>query len=225
VTLSAEASKVEIDALKLSLEDVNAKIREAVAKGLKVHLRNACHIHGLAAGLRSGEIIVEGDAGDYLAMLNSGAKVIVEGNVGDYVADGAWSGEVIVKGCVGYGACMYAYGGVLVVYGDAGDAVGQILKGATVIVNGCAGDSIGLYMVGGDIIIVGDAGKLVGDWMIRGCIYVGGNYDSLGNNAKETELTSEDVNKLSNLFSKYDVKADPLKFKKIVPVSLRPFYG
>lgn len=223
--VSVAVSEVEIDASNLSLREVNARIREAVGRGLRVHLKNASHIYGLAAGLKSGDIVIDGDAGDYLAMLNGGAKITVNGNAGDYVADGAWSGEVIVKGCVGYGASMYAYGGVLVVYGDAGDAVGQILKGATVIVNGCAGDSIGLYMVGGDIVIVGDAGKLVGDWMIRGCIYVGGKYESLGNNAREAELTGDDVKKLSNLFNKYNVKADPSKFKKIVPLSLRPFYG
>ena len=225
VAMCKEQSKVEVDAANLSLRDVNARIREAVASGFRVHVKNARHIHGLAAGLRSGDIVVEGGAGDYLAMLNGGARVIVEGDVGDYVADGSWSGEVIVKGSAGYGASMYAYGGVLVVYGDAGDAVGQILKGATVIVNGNAGSSIGLYMVGGDIIVVGNAGRLVGDWMIRGCIYVGGMYESLGNNAKEVELTGEDVDKLSKLFDRYGVKADPLKFKKIVPVSLRPFYG
>lgn len=218
-------SEVVLDAEGLGLGKLNAAIREAVAKGARVRVKNARNVYGLAAGLRGGEVLVEGDAGDYLAMLNHGARVIVEGNAGNYVADGAWAGEVIVRGDVGYGAGIYAYGGTLVVYGSAGDALGQILKGATVIVRGDAGDSVGLYMVNGEIIIVGSAGELVGDWMIRGAIYVGGGYRSLGHNAKEVKPSEEDVKRLSELLNRYEIKADPSGFRKIVPVSTRPFYG
>ncbi|RLG89309.1 MAG: hypothetical protein DRO15_00810 [Thermoprotei archaeon] len=149
-------------------------MREAIEKNLKVRVKNACHIHGLAAGVAKGEIEVDGDVGDYTAMLictreqkergESGPKIVINGNAGNYLADGAWAGEVIVKGSVGYGAGIYAYGGTIVIYEDTGDALAHLLKGATIIVKGNAGGNIGLYMVGGTIIIVGNAGKAVGEW-------------------------------------------------------------
>ena len=216
---------VELDCRGKSLEEVNAKIREAVAKGEKVVLRNAAHLHGVAAGLEKGEVVIEGDVGDYVAFLNSGAKVVVKGNAGNFVSDGSWGGEVIVEGNAGEGVGIYAYGGTIVVYGNVGNHLGDLLKGATVIVKGNAGDVVGLYMVGGKIVVCGDAGELVGDWMIRGEIYVGGSYKSLGHNAVETTLSEEDKKWLKETLSKYGIEVDVNKFKKIVPKSKRPFYG
>ncbi len=228
-------SVVEVDAKGLNLREVNERIRKAVDEGRKVVVFNAEHVDGLLAGLTKGEVEVRGSVGSYVAMLIGtreqkerglpGPKIIIEGNAGDYLADGAWNGEVIVKGNVGYGAGIYAYGGTIVVYGNAGDALGQLLKGATVIVKGDVGDIVGLYMVGGTIVILGNAGEKLGDWMIRGEIFLGGSYKSLGNNAKEVSLSDEDKKKLSELLSKYGLEADVSKFKKIVPVSSRPFYG
>jgi len=224
---------IEIDAKNLSMRDVNLKIKEAIEKDSKVKIKNAYHIHGLVAGIAKGE--VDGDVGDYVTMLigtreqkekgESGPRIIINGNAGNYLADGAWAGEVIVRGSVGYGAGIYAYGGTIVIYGDAGDALAHLLKGATIIVKGNAGSNIGLYMVNGTIVIVGDAGEAVGEWMIRGEIFIGGNYKSLGHNAQEKSLTDEDKEKLKTLFAKYGIEADVSKFRKIVPIKVRPFYG
>ena len=229
------SSEVTIDAKDLDVHEVNSKIRDAVSKGLKVKVLNAKHIHGLAAGITKGEVEVDGDAGDFVAMLIGsreqkernlpGPRIVINGSVGNYLADGAWCGEVIVKGNAGFGVGIYAYGGTIVVYGNAGDGVGQILKGATIIINGNVGDEVGLYMVGGNIIITGNAGKLLGNWMIRGTIYIGGKYESLGNNAKEETLTDEDKKFLKDILAKYDITVDVEKFRKIVPITTRPFYG
>jgi len=223
-TASPHTDEVFIDASSLSLREANAKIREAVEKGLKVRVANAKHIHGLAAGLRRGEVVVEGDVGDYFAMLNHGAKLLVRGSAGSYLFDGSWGGEVVVEGCAGDLVGVYAYGGVVVVKGRAGSGVGQLLKGATVFVGKGAGDLVGSYMVGGVVVVAGDAGELVGDWMVRGTIYVAG-YKSLGHNAKEEGLSESDKALLSALLEKYGVDALASDFKKIVPVSSRPFYG
>lgn len=228
-------SEVLVDARGLSLEEVNAKIREAIAKGLKVKVRNAERVHGLAAGIDKGEVEVEGDVGDYAAMLigrreqkergEPGPKIVINGNAGAYLADNAWAGEVIVKGSAGDYAGVYAYGGTIVIHGNAGNGVGQLLKGATIIVNGSVGDVVGLYMVGGTIVITGDAGEALGDWIIRGEIFIAGKYKSLGNNAQEVSLTDQDKEKLKTLLGRYGINVDVEKFKKIVPVKVRPFYG
>ena len=215
---------LEIDASNKSLREVNCAIREGISKG-PVLVRGAEHLHGLAAGLREGEVLVEGDVGDYLAMLNSGARVVVEGSAGDFAGDGAWAGEIVIKGEAGDGAGIYAYGGAIVVLGDAGDGVGQLLKGGTVLIGGSAGDKIGLYMVGGEIVISRDAGKLLGDWMIGGKIYIAGAYETLGRNAREEPLSGGERRRLEALLRRYGVESDVSKFRKIVPVSIRPFYG
>ncbi len=92
-------SSLEIDATNLGLMEVNRKVREAVEKGIKVIIKNAKHIDGLLAGLAKGEVEVEGDVGDYTAMLIgmreqkerglSGPRIVIHGNAGNYLADGA----------------------------------------------------------------------------------------------------------------------------------------
>ncbi len=215
----------EIDAKGLTTKEVNSRIRETVVKDLKVTVLNADGIHGLAMGLRRGEVVVKGNPGNYFGMLNSGANITIEGDVGNFVGDNSCDGELIVNGNVGYGAGIYSYGGVFLIHGNAGDAAAQMFKGGSLIVKGDVGNEVGLYMVGGDIMIIGNAGKKLGDWMIRGCIYLGGNAKSLGKNARYTELTRGDINKLNSLLEKYGVDADLGKFKKVVPISDRPFYS
>ena len=227
--------EVLIDARALRLEEVNAKIREAVAKGVKVRVVNAEGIHGLAAGVCEGEVVVEGGVGDYAAMLigrreqkergEAGPRIVINGNAGAYLADNAWAGEVVVKGSVGDYAGVYSYGGTVVIRGGAGNGLGQLLKGATIIVDGSVGDGVGLYMVDGTIVITGDAGEALGDWMIRGEIFIAGGYKSLGNNAQEGGLTERDEERLRALLSRYDINVSVERFRKITPVKVRPFYG
>ena len=70
------------------------------------------------------------------------------------------------------------------IYGSAGDGLGQLLKGATIVVRGNEGDNAGFCMVSGRIVIVGNAGSDLGNWIIGDSIYIGGDYESLGNNAR-----------------------------------------
>ncbi len=215
----------KIDASNKDLKTVNSEIRKAIKNGVeKIIVENASHIHGLAAGLKGGTIIINGDVGDYTAALNDGATIIINGNAGKFLADNMTKGTVIVNGNAGYGAAVYCYGGLVVIRGDAGDFLGALNKGATILVAGNAGNEVGTYMVGGEIIIVGDVGKNVGNWFIRGSIFVGGKWQSLGNNCKEVPMESEDIRRLEEYFNKYDISANPEKFKKLVPISVKPFY-
>ncbi|MCS7364389.1 MAG: tributyrin esterase [archaeon GB-1867-035] len=215
----------KIDASNKNLKEVNSEIKKAIKNGArKIVVENASHIHGLAAGLKRGYIIINGDSGDYTAALNDGASIIINGNAGKFLADNMTKGTIIVNGNAENGAALYCYGGLVVIRGNAGNFLGALNKGATIIVAGNAGDNVGTYMVGGEIIIVGNVGENVGNWFIRGNIYVGGKWQSLGHNCKEIPLKSEDVRKLEEYFNKYNINADPRKFKKLVPISKRPFY-
>lgn len=214
----------KIDAKNKDLRTVNEEIREAVEHGDSVLIENSEGLHGLAAGLKKGTIVVSGHPGDYVAALNDGANILINGRTGKFAADNMTAGRVITAGDAGYGAGEYCYGGTLVIRGNAGDFLGAVNKGATIIVTGNAGDDIGTYMVGGDIIIIGDCGKNLGNYFLRGNIYVSGKWASLGHNTKEEQMKSEDARKLTRLFKENELQADPNRFRKIVPASIKPFY-
>ena len=99
--------KTVIDASGLNSSEVNLKIRKLI-KESKVVVKNAKDIFGLASGLRGGEIIVEGEVGDYLGFLNTGVRIIVKGSAGNYVGDCSCEEEIMVDGDVGYGVGMYS---------------------------------------------------------------------------------------------------------------------
>jgi glutamate synthase domain-containing protein 3 len=212
-----------IDAKTRDLKTVNKEIKESV-NGVSVVIKDAAHLHGLAAGLKEGEILIEGEAGDYLAVLNAGATIETRGNVGKYLADNMNSGTVIISGNTEYGAGMYTYGGTLVIHGNTGDFTATMNKGATIIVAGDVGDEAATYMLAGDFIVVGNAGSNFANFLIRGNVYIGGEWQSLGHNTRVEPMSDEDLKKLQGYFKTYAIDADAEKFKKIVAASLKPFY-
>ena len=214
---------IEIKAKEKDLKSINGVLRKSVNDS-PILIQEADHLHGLAAGLKLGEIIVEGTCGDYLGVLNAGATIKVEKNVGKYLADNMNSGTIIVKGDTGFGAGMYCYGGIIVIHGNAGDFTGSMNKGATIIVAGDVGDEAGTYMLAGDLIVVGDAGKNFANYLIRGNVYIGGKYQTEGHNVNEVHLTDEDVYKLRSNFETYGIQAEPDKFRKFIAASEKPFY-
>lgn len=212
-----------IDAKEMDIKQVNSLLREGL-NGSPIAVKNASHLHGLAGGLKHGEVLIQSRAGDYLAVLNDGARIKVDQNVGKYVADNMTRGEVIIEGNADYGAAQYCYGGTVVVYGHAGNFTATMNKGATIIVAGNVGDEVGTYMLNGDLIVSGNAGKNFANYLIRGNVYIAGEWESLGHNTELVALNNEDVMKLSLLLNEYKIAADPAGFKKIVAASLKPFY-
>lgn len=213
-----------IDAKSKDLKTTNQTLKEPV-NGYPVTVRNASHLHGLAAGLKHGEVVIKGKAGDYVGVLNAGATIKVTKGAGKYVADNMTSGTVIISGDVDYGAGQYCYGGTVVVYGNAGNFTATMNKGATIIVTGNVGDEVGTYMLKGDLIVVGDAGDNFANCLIRGSVYIGGKWKSLGNNTKIEPVSDADIAKLRAYFETYEIQADPAAFKKIVAASEKPFYN
>lgn len=213
----------EINAKSKDLKALSKVLKESL-DGQTVEVKNASHLHGVAAGLKHGEVIIQGDAGDYLGALNAGATIKVTRNAGNYLADNMTAGSVIVEGNAGYGAGQYCYGGTVVVCGDAGDFSATMNKGATIIVGGNVGADAGTYMLDGDLIVIGDAGENFANYLIRGNVFIGGEWQTLGHNTRIESLTDEDIVKLRENFKTYDIKANPSGFKKIMAASERPFY-
>jgi methylamine---glutamate N-methyltransferase subunit B len=212
-----------VDAKGRDLRSVSTELKQAIAKE-PVLIQEAAHLHGLVAGLKSGEVIIGGDGGDYLGALNDGATIRVKKNAGRYLADNMTRGTVIVEGDADYGVGAYCYGGTAVVKGNAGDFTAVMNKGATIIVQGNVGDEVATYMLAGDLVIVGNAGKNLGNYLIRGNIYIGGEWESLGHNTLLEEMSPADLAKLRGYFDEYGIEADPANFQKIVRRSEKPFY-
>ena len=212
-----------IDATTKDMREVSRWIRGA-QNGNTFTVKNAHHIHGLAAGLKHGEVVIQGDAGDYVGVLNAGADILVTANAGKYAGDNMTGGTLIIQGNAGFGAGQYCYDGNVILYGDAGDFTATMNKGATIIVAGNIGDDAGTYMLAGDLIVVGDAGETFANYLICGNIYIAGDWKSLGHNTMIESLTDDDIQKLQTYFDTYQIDADPNTFSKIVAASEKPFY-
>jgi len=212
-----------IDAKNKELKALNSALKKSMNL-IPVQVKNAEHLHGIAAGLKHGELIIEGDAGDYLGVLNAGATIKVTKNAARYVADNMTAGTVIIEGNADYGVGQYCYGGTIVVRGNAGDFTAVMNKGAAIIVGGNVGNEVATYMLKGDLVVVGNAGENFANYLIRGNVYIGGKWKSIGANTKIEPLTDEDIAKLHAYFEKYQIQADPATFKKIVAASEKPFY-
>jgi glutamate synthase domain-containing protein 3 len=212
-----------INAKSKKLKALSSQLKKSLGDE-PVEVTNTKHLDGVAAGYKQGELIIKGDAGDYLGVLNAGATINLTGNAGKYVADNMTAGTIIVGKDAGLGAGMYCYGGNLVVRGDAGDFTGTMNKGATILVVGNIGDEAGTYMLAGNLIVVGNAGDNFANYLIRGNVFIGGDWETLGNNTDVVPLSEEDIEKLRSLLETYDVKAPVNEFKKIVAASEKPFY-
>lgn len=217
-------AETNLDAKGKELKDVNSAIKDVISKDQEVHLMNAGESFGLASGLRKGKIVVDGDANDYVGMVNTGAEIAIKGNARNFLGDNMIDGKITVSGNAGYGAGMYCYGGQMFIKGDAGDFTSTMNKGATIIIGGNVGNEVGTYMTAGELIVLGDAGENLGNFIIRGSIYLMGESKSMGNNTKLVPIEDEDVKRFNALFKTEGFEADPSKLKKYIPESDKPFY-
>lgn len=217
----AVATALDVNGLDLKHAST---IIERIGATEPIEVHNATTLHGLLAGLKGGEYLVHGNAGDYLGMLNDGAVIHVNGNAGRFVADNMTRGRITVDGNAGHGAGLYPYGGTLVIRGNAGDFTATMNKGATIIVCGNVGDEVATYHLAGELIVCHNAGWNFGNYLIRGTLYIGGEFTSQGHNTLVQELTQDDALKLSHYFEQFDIDGRVERFRKLVAKSAKPFY-
>lgn len=235
----------EIDAAGLYYRDLNQKIREALAKGEKeIRVRNVNGQYYIGDGLRgNASITLEGVPGNDLAAFMDGPTIRIKSNAQDNIGNTMNSGKVIIEGNAGDVLGYGMRGGKLHILGDVGYRIGIHMKGnkkqsPTIIVGGTAGDFFGEYLAGGLLILLGlkQDGPLVGDYlgtgMHGGAIFVRGEVDGKNCGAEVGILDpdDEDMSVLKDALGEYckdlGLKLDEVmskKFKKLVPVSLRPY--
>jgi methylamine---glutamate N-methyltransferase subunit B len=187
--------RTEFDAGPLDTKTINLKIRELMNHGygtIVVHNPGAKHSLGVGI-LNRLQLYFEGSLGYFGVGLIDGPNVRIKGRVGWSCAENMLAGTVVIEKNAGstFGAAIR--GGDLVCRGDVGSRTGIDMKGGTIIVGGRTGAFSGFMMQRGRMVVCGDAGPNLGDSMYDGTIFVGGNIQSLGVDAVESELTELDV--------------------------------
>ncbi len=142
---------------------------------------DAAEVRYVGSGMKTGEIIINGDIGMHLGKKMSGGKITVNGNAGqwvgsemkgglieihgngnDYLASpyrgsdsGMKGGKIVVDGNVGSDSACFMKGGVIKIRGDAGPFLGFRMHDGAIHVEKKCGTRVGANMSGGKIIISG----------------------------------------------------------------------
>jgi glutamate synthase domain-containing protein 2/glutamate synthase domain-containing protein 3 len=138
------------------------------------------------AGRRDERLVYRGSAGQsFGAWLDTGMELVLEGEANDYVGKGMGGGVIAIRPFAGDGAadgetrpvlagntCLYgATGGRLFLAGRAGERFCVRNSGAVAVLEG-AGDHFCEYMTGGTAVSLGPVGRNVGAGMTGGVAYV-----------------------------------------------------
>ena len=136
----------------------------------------AC-LDGIGTDMCAGRIIVERDAGDYVAQNMRAGEIEVRGSAGAYAGTGLRGGVLRIAGDAGdyLGAASARArhgmrGGTIVVRGDAGARAGDRQRRGQILIAGNAGDYLGTRMIAGSIVVLGRAGERAGFSMRRGSL-------------------------------------------------------
>jgi glutamate synthase domain-containing protein 2/formylmethanofuran dehydrogenase subunit C len=216
---------VTIDLAKVPVRQANEEIRACGARGEDVEVLNPDARHHIGVGLIDPITVrVRGSAGYFCAGLSDSARFVVDNNVGWGLADNMYQGSVVVGGNAGAIAGVAIRGAEVVIRGNMGSRAGQVMKAGTLCCCGNANFMAGYMMYGGRIIILGDSGERVGEDMSGGEIFLGGNLQSLGSDAKVTDLSGEEIDGLREFLDRYEI-AYKGGFQKIVNAGTKLRYG
>jgi len=121
---------------------------------------DAGKVKRIGQGMKTGEIVINGDVGMHTGEKMMGGKITVNGNAGN------WTGSEMK-------------GGTIEIHGDAGDYMASAyrgssagMKGGLITVDGKVGSDVATYLHGGVIKIKGGAGRFLGYHMSDGTILV-----------------------------------------------------
>lgn len=133
-------------------------------------------VHWIGAGMSSGWMHVDGNAGRHVGSQMNGGEIHVDGDVGDWVGGEMHGGLIHVRGRAGHlvgaayrGSARGMTGGTILVHGPVGNEIGHSMRRGLLAV-GAAGDLAGFNMLAGSILIFGSSGIRHGAGMRRGTI-------------------------------------------------------
>ncbi|MCA9007175.1 MAG: formylmethanofuran dehydrogenase subunit C [Planctomycetaceae bacterium] len=144
---------------------------------LMVWAGDCSRVKAIGAGLNSGSIRIEGNAGMHLGREMSGGQIHVQGDVADHMATGMRGGAIHVAGNAGDlvgaawpGSKRGMNGGTILIRGNAGREAGHRMRRGTIVVGGDLGDAAGFDMIAGSLFSFGKIGACPGAGMRRGTI-------------------------------------------------------
>jgi len=245
VAVTHDHPDAEMDALEVSFQELNQKIRLAAERGTRrIVLRRVYgqrYIGTRLNGLPPVGVEIFGTPGNDLGAFMDGHVILVHGNAQDGVGNTMHGGEIIVEGRAGDVLGMSMISGSILVRDDAGYRAALHMKqyGRTVpsiVIGGTAQDFLGEYMAGGRLVLLGLGMRkhrmsFIGTGIHGGVIYMRGPFsnDQLGEAAEITPLRSADLAYLSAQIGKFGEafglpeEISPEQFSKIVPRGKRPY--
>jgi glutamate synthase domain-containing protein 3 len=240
-----EGNVLKIDAEGLYYRDLNCLLRQAIcgdAERIEVH--NVCGQRYIGTDLDTNiQIDVYGTPGNDLGAFMNGPKLVIHGNAQDGCGNTMNEGQIIINGHAGDVTGHSMRGGKIFVRDYVGYRVGIHMKEyqryiPQIVIGQTAGDFLAEYMAGGIILILGlnlkegekCNAKFVGTGMHGGVIYERGEILEPVNGTKIMKVGKRDLKTIEGLVKQYasHFGADPKeimagKFKKILPVSKRPY--
>ncbi|MBU0771130.1 MAG: formylmethanofuran dehydrogenase subunit C [Gammaproteobacteria bacterium] len=183
-TALAGQSVADIAAIRLSVGRTTPSVGElfdiAGDDVGDIVFRAGCdRLERIGAGMKSGRISVEGDAGAYVGQGLLGGVITISGSAGAFCASGMKGGRIEIAGNVGDAAggaipgdMKGMAGGLLLVAGNAGERLGDRMRRGQILVSGNAGDFCGTRMIAGTIAVAGSVGAYPGYLMKRGTLIV-----------------------------------------------------
>jgi glutamate synthase domain-containing protein 3 len=237
---------LKINAEGLYYRELNTLLRQAIcANGIeRIEIHNVCGQRYIGTDLETSiQIEIYGTPGNDLGAFMNGPKVIVHGNAQDGCGNTMNEGQIIIHGHAGDVTGHSMRGGKIFVRDYVGYRVGIHMKQyqhkiPQIVIGHTAGDFLAEYMAGGIMVILGlnlkegekCNAKFVGTGMHGGVIYERGEILAPVNGTKIMEVGKRDLRTIEDLVNEYcnHFGADPKeimagKFKKILPISKRPY--
>lgn len=171
------------------------KIEEDNAEATITINGDVSEVRKIGAGMKNGEIIINGNVGMHLGEKMAGGKITVNGsacqwagaamkkglieihgNAGDYLAspyrgttEGMKGGKIVVDGDVGSDSGAYLHGGLIKIKGNnVGQFLGFHMSDGTIHVEKNASSRLGANMTGGKIIVSGVVEEMMPSFTIDG---------------------------------------------------------
>src|SRR5574337_839288 len=112
---------------------------------------SAERVKWIGSGMTRGRIVVRGDVGMHAGSYMRGGEILVEGNADDFLGVEMQGGIIVVEGNVGHEVGAYMRRGLIVIKGNAEDFLGAMMTNGTICLFGQAGIRTGAGMQKGTI--------------------------------------------------------------------------
>lgn len=163
------------------------KVEETASEAPNITINgDVGEVRRIGVGMKTGEIVINGNAGMHLGEKMSGGKITVNGNVGQWVGSAMKKGLIEIHGNAGdYVASPYRgttegmKGGKIIIDGNVGSDSGCYVRGGVIKIKGSAGPFLGYHMSSGTIHVEKNAGPRLGANMVGGKLVVSGSVEDI----------------------------------------------